>query len=456
MDPTPLLLSYGDSSSVESYRCGAAPAHLIRTGPTVKEKMASVARTTIRYVEDNASHAHSAVPLRSSGFYKDVLREENGESSVLVAGQLTKRCGARNEAWCTVLQLCTTTAPEVEALGAKFCGAVNMAQEQDGIANFLMAMVFANVLDSTTYTKQNICDNTLDDAQLVTRCPLDNGRCIDASIAPHYFVGQLNRLPAELLRQVLLYLDLPSLTCFRRVNRRAMEIADSLPQYAAIVRHCPNIIRAIISIQADAFDCHTLYRILSTTRCSTCERFGDHLYLIDCRRVCYLCFTRRPEYFPLTIGRASSFYSPDKSRQHRAITSRQRLRAANPPRVLSLPGRYCTAWAGEGGNLVQKRLELFDRRAVVRGAGSGHSKVDKTTREPLRFMAIITAPYLFDSGLQVDWGYFCLGCEDEKCEETKHFRIKYTREGMKEHIERYGLVEETPKIPGRYMHVTQV
>jgi len=290
----------------------------------------------------------------------------------------------------------------------------------------------------------------------VTRCPLDNGRCIDASIAPHCVVGQLDQLPTELLTQVLLYLDLPSLTCFRRVNRRAMEIVDSLPQYAAIFRHCPNIIRAIISIQADAFDCHTLYKTLSTTRCSTCERFGDHLYLIDCRRVCYLCFTRRPEYFPLTIGRASSFYSPDKSRQHRVITSRQRLRAANPPRVLSLPGRYCTAWAGEGGNLVQKRLELFDRRAVVQGAGSGHSKVEKTTREPLRFMAIITAPYLFDSGLQVDWGYFCLGCEDEKCEETKHFRMKYTREGMKEHIERYGLVKETPRIPGRYMHVTQV
>ncbi|KAL2753124.1 hypothetical protein ACRALDRAFT_1036659 [Sodiomyces alcalophilus JCM 7366] len=235
-----------------------------------------------------------------------------------------------------------------------------------------------------------------------------------------------------------------------------MELVDSLPQYAAILKHCPDIIRAILSIQADAFDCRVLYATLTTTRCSSCERFGDHLYLIDCRRVCYFCFTRRLEYLPLTIGRASSFFPPDGTRQPSAITSRQRLRAANPPSVMNLPGRYCTALASGGGNLVRKRRQLFDRRAVIQDLeGSGLPKVDRTTREPLRFMAIITAPYLFDAGRQADWGYFCLGCKDEK-EETRHFRIKYTREGISEHIARYGPVKETPRIPGRFMHVTPV
>jgi hypothetical protein len=69
-----------------------------------------------------------------------------------------------------------------------------------------------NLFDFTTYTKQNICDNTLDDAQLVTRCPLDKGRFTDASTPPRYSAGQLDQLPAELLIQVLLYIDLPSLT----------------------------------------------------------------------------------------------------------------------------------------------------------------------------------------------------------------------------------------------------
>ncbi|RMD39300.1 hypothetical protein DV735_g5829, partial [Chaetothyriales sp. CBS 134920] len=301
---------------------------------------------------------------------------------------------------------------------------------------------YHDMSDCPTYTKQNICDNTLDDAQLATRCPLDNARRDNpdyTSIHPRYSAGRLDQLPAELLIQVLLYLDIVSLTDLRRVNRRTMELVNSVPQYKAVIKHCPNIIRAILSLHADGFDCNKLYTTLSTSRCSTCKRFGDHLYLIACRRVCYFCFTRRPEYFPLTIGRASSLFCTSEGTQQRgAVTSRQRLRAAKLPSVLSLPGRYCTAWASEGGNLARKRLRLFDRQPVIpKLAGSGPPKADKTTREPRRFMAIITAPYLFDSGMQADWGYFCLGCKDETEEDARHFRTKYTREEMSGHVARH-------------------
>ncbi|CRK27581.1 hypothetical protein BN1723_008289 [Verticillium longisporum] len=230
---------------------------------------------------------------------------------------------------------------------------------------YVMKKTLSDLPDSALYTKQNICDNTLDDAQLETRCPLDNGRHADALMSTHYPAGQLDQLPAELLIQILLQIDIPSLTHFRRVNRRAMGLVDSIPQYAALIKHCPNIIRAILSIQADAFDCGTLYRTLSTYRCSTCKRFGDHLYLVNCRRVCYFCFTQRLEYFPLTIGQASTLFTPNRMQQREAISARQLLQSANPPSVLSLPGWYCTAWGSGGGNLARKRLQLFDRQSVV-------------------------------------------------------------------------------------------
>jgi len=38
-----------------------------------------------------------------------------------------------------------------------------------------------------------------------------------------------------------------------------MQIVNAIRQYAAIIEHCPDIIRAIVSIQADAFDCATLH-----------------------------------------------------------------------------------------------------------------------------------------------------------------------------------------------------
>ena len=307
------------------------------------------------------------------------------------------------------------------------------------------------------YRKQNICDNTLDDAQLETRCPLDNGRHDCTPISTCFSTNQLDRLPLELLIEILLHLDIPSLTRFRSLNRRAMEIVNSARQYTAIIEHCPNIIRAIVSIQADGFDCGTLYRTLCTSRCSTCNRFGDHLYLIDCCRVCYLCFTRRAEYFPLTSREASKFFTPNAKPQRNAKSSRKLLALAKLPSILSLPGRYCYAWTERGGTR-RRRLRLYDRRAVVQSlADSGLPQSDRTTREPKRFMAIISAPVLLNYGRQVDRGFFCLGCRDsdKSEEEPEHFRIKYTTEGMSGHIASYGRVERSLTIPGEFMHVTK-
>ena len=302
-----------------------------------------------------------------------------------------------------------------------------------------------------------INDNTLDDAQLETRCPLDNGRRDYAPISTCFPTNQLDRLPLELLIEVLLLLDIPSLTRFRRLNRRLMELVNSVHQYTAIIEHCPNIIRAIVSIQADAFDCGTLYRTLCTSRCFTCNRFGDHLYLIDCRRVCYLCFTHRAEYFPLTSSEASKFFTPSAKPQSNAKSSRKLLELAKPPSILSLPGGYCGGgtWTWRGGLLQPRRLRLYDRRAVVQSlTGSGLPQSDKTTCEPKRFMAIISAPVLLNAGRQVDQGFFCLGCRNEKT--NKHSRIKFTTEDMSEHIASYGqVVERMPGTIGHYfMHVT--
>lgn len=234
------------------------------------------------------------------------------------------------------------------------------------------------------YTMQLSCDYTLDDRQLAKRCPLDNGRHTSILAPPRYSVGQLDKLPAEVLTRVLVRLDMPSLTHFRRVNRRTMEIVDSTPQYAAVIKHCPNIIRATVSLQADAFDCHTLYATLNTARCSTCDHFGYYLYLIDCRRVCYHCFTRRLGYFPLTIDLAATILSVNDTQQGGPTTNRQRLLTTKFPSVLSLPGRYCKSRNGDEGILMPERLQLLDRQAVVQDlAVTVVPNVDKTAREPL-------------------------------------------------------------------------
>lgn len=293
------------------------------------------------------------------------------------------------------------------------------------------------------------CYYTLDDAQLAARCPLDNGRHTHPYTNPRYSAGQLDRLRGELLLPILLSIDILSLTRLRSVNRYVMELVDSIPEYAAMIKYCPDVIRAIISIQADAFDCRTLYTTLGTSRCSTCKRFGDYLYLITCRRVCYYCFTKRPEYSPLTLVDALDSFSSDRTQQqHRVATSvHQRLREANPPSVLSLPGQFGHYWLNLSGEheWLQPRLRLFDRRSVVQDAAGPDLPRHKTMEENMRFMAIITAPYLFDfgRGLQADWGYFCLGCKGERMRGEVLARVKYTRLEAWQHIMRCGAVKPT-------------
>jgi hypothetical protein len=306
------------------------------------------------------------------------------------------------------------------------------------------------------YLTQKTCGDTLDNAQLETQCPLDNGRHNCTPISTCFATNQLDRLPVELLIEVLLQLDIPSLTRFRCLNRHAMQLVNSVRQYTAIIKHCPNIIRAIVSIQADAFDCGTLYRTLCTSRCFTCNRFGDRLYLIDCRRVCYFCFTRRAEYFPLITREASKFFTPITKPRRNAKSSRKLLELAKPPSILSLPGRYCYGSTSRGGLLQTRRLRLYDRRTFVQSlAGSGLPRSDKTISELKRYMAIISAPVLLNAGRQVDHGFFCPGCRGERDEKTKHSRIKYMTEDMPEHIASYGRVERMPRVPGKFMHVTK-
>ncbi|KYK61637.1 hypothetical protein DCS_02780 [Drechmeria coniospora] len=286
----------------------------------------------------------------------------------------------------------------------------------------------ADQLEKYGYRKSRIIDHNLDHASLETRCPLDNGRHTGRW---KHRAGRLDRLPLELITQVLLSLDLPSLTTFRRVNRRAMALVDSLRQYSMLFRHCPNILRAILSMEAKHFDCAFLFQTVSTTKCASCDRVGDHLYLITCKRVCYDCYSSDPLYFPASATLVT----------RKTGVPRKSLKAL--PHVRSLPGRY-TAF----DKIARGRVMLLDRQSLrdrTTTTGSSAQTLDEAleqcdlkTTEPRRYMSIISAPFFDSSGLSADWGFYCLLCLDDT-EPSTYFRNKYTEDGFAEHLARYGL-----------------
>lgn len=305
----------------------------------------------------------------------------------------------------------------------------------------------AALIASSSYRKQTgMRDITLGGAQLSKLLPLDNGRFIDAANPPRYLVGQLDeKMPAEIFAKILEYLDIPSLTTFRSVNRRAMDVVDSLPTYSAIIENCPDVIRASLRTKADSFSLNRLYATLTTADCTSCGRFGDHLYLADCVRVCYRCFTREPQFLAVPETSAERFQPPPPGVTPMQfpcpLNKTQRRRVANAPSIISLPGPRCTSHAHESVTRVERRMQLYSPGPVHRSTPAV-PQPDKTTKQPFRFMAIVPAPHLSDKGRQAEWGYFCLGCKYEEGR-ANHYRIKYTAEELLKHVAKYGPVKES-------------
>lgn len=286
-----------------------------------------------------------------------------------------------------------------------------------------------------------ITDHTLDDIDLQKYCPLDLdipvgtrepagvGECHRLS-QTKAGIGQLNRLPFEILTEILLQLNIHSLLVFKQVSRSTASFVNTLPRYSAIRQECPDILRAAIGIRADSFSCNTLYEILTTQSCATCSRSGNYLYLITCKRVCYFCFTEHTDYFPVSSTKAANMTSLSLK------TVKKQL-----PYVCSIPGRY-----GAGGRRCSSRKFLFDRQAVLRAGAIDRDPtictraVENLQRghrhDPARYMSIITAPYLGPSIHSVDWGFYCYSCSTASRPST-HFRTHYTTKGIIDHIDQH-------------------
>ena len=155
-------------------------------------------------------------------------------------------------------------------------------------------------LQDLTYPCPRLRDFTLDDRLPALGCPPDNGYIRKP---PRVDLGALDILPLELLQGLLSQLDLCTLTQFRRVNRRAIEVVASIPQYKAVTTHARNVLLGMLSIQTGQhISCETVYKTLCTAECEQCGDSGGYLYLLTCERVCFLCLSNDKRYLPLLVG----------------------------------------------------------------------------------------------------------------------------------------------------------
>lgn len=277
-------------------------------------------------------------------------------------------------------------------------------------------------------------------------------------------IGTLDMLPTELLDEILLQLDLFILTNFRRVNRRGDEVVNALPQYRAIATHAPNALIGPLRIGTGGWiTCKDLYKTLCSPNCVTCGDFGGYIYLITCRRVCFLCFTGEKIYLPL----APETVCREFGLQPRTVDTL--------PHMFLLPGMY--TWSEKNptqstlvesgsalaagialhgsetemdcyvSNSKSKEMKAYKERQAAAVPFGGHVRQpynpESSVRQCgflLRFVAIIRVPWFDTIAQEMEWGFHCLGCRNSNCLPLHH-RRQFTTVLFDQHLKEFGPVQ---------------
>ena len=346
----------------------------------------------------------------------------------------------------------------------------------------------AERLEKLTYEWQELCLLSVNLDMLEQSCPLAQPRLGDSSTASLQPLGQLDVFPLEVVQRILELMDMYTLTLMQCLNHRSNLLVNSLPQHRDIVAHAPNALRAMLGTGlASHFGIEDLHRALRSEECFQCGSFGPFLYLLSCRRCCYVCLARAPDTLPISREDAEHGYGLPQS-----ITWRL-------PCMKSLPGRYTydpQSFPKRGmhnyprGNTHIQRFALISTQAAKEAGkafhGSeeamqayeaelqilprimdSHGQVDdgnavwlhywrqlqvpgrqtlldrdwsheaQSQYEPQRFMAAIRFPRLDPWKGIGEWGISCKGCRDGHWidDEDNDWEKVYTRRGYLAHFE---------------------
>ena len=261
---------------------------------------------------------------------------------------------------------------------------------------------------------------------------------------------------------------------FRHLNRRARDAVDSCSPFRAITVHARPAFIGILSIgAAEWITCQAFYSSLCTAECEECGDFAGYVYVLTCKRVCFLCFTESPRYLPLRYSHAIRKYG---------IT---RNIIESLPRMWSLPGTY-----SPNVKKVPKRVSLVDSESASHAGIALHGSLeamekyvaDQTNQKilqykerlsyaaqygfgtkmsiprppmtedifdgksgnPFRFMAVVRMPWLDRARQELEWGFHCQGCrrKSRPGHPCGHWRQKYVDASFREHLDKMGSIRD--------------
>lgn len=209
-------------------------------------------------------------------------------------------------------------------------------------------------------------------------------------------LGSLDRLPLELLHDILLRLDMHSLLKFRQTNTMSRQAVDSLKEYQLVVTHGLNLLCALLRTRlASSVSLFEFHRALCTKACTFCGEFGGFVSLLFWHRCCVKCIQKAPE-----TQMQTPFGVMRQFRTGRVLTDQLRS-------FESLPGTYSMRESVCENPKVL--VSLYEARLVAGKQPRDH--LNRGRNQKFNFMGSCALPYYDRRSGRVEHGMSCAGCQ---------------------------------------------
>ena len=231
---------------------------------------------------------------------------------------------------------------------------------------------------------------------------------------PTTSLGDLDKLPLELLTNIFLQSDIASLFQLRQVNARGHQVVNALHEYRVITKHALNAFLALLRTRMKpGVTLQDFFRLLCTQECSLCGKYGNLVYLPTWTRCCSSCLhSDAPEIRSTNAARV----------KRRLELSKESMR--NLPRLTTLPGTYSIDIDASSRSGRLDVVPTHHALSAFRTENSGTEPtmdmtnkitmpiVCKDTPTPMQaFMACCALPsYDLRTG-QAENGVSCAGCQ---------------------------------------------
>jgi hypothetical protein len=216
---------------------------------------------------------------------------------------------------------------------------------------------------------------------------------------PTATLGDLGRLPVEILMMILRHMNIRTFFRFRQVNLRVRELSAAIKEYETIAKYALGAVRALLRTNLAGGTVNSLYQELQSDRCKTCHGFGGLLFLLTAQRCCFNCLLHSSRYHVMGLD---EFYNS-------ANVTREALR--HRPVLRTVSGKYDEKCQHRPSHLilVGKTSTALFKAGVI----------DKSTRQKLarrkspkeyRSMTATPFPSYDPKTDKLDRGVCCGGC----------------------------------------------